>query len=67
MRGKFSFLYLDIWFDVTKCKFIVKNRSFEMLVMFSPNFVADTEITFVYNFVAPLIKFLIIQKPTSNK
>ena len=38
-----------------------------MLVMFSPIFVADTEITFVYNFVAPLIKFLIIQKPTSNK
>ena len=25
-----------------------------MLVMFSPIFVADTKITFVYNFVAPL-------------
>ena len=55
MRGKFSFLYVDIWFDVTKCKFIVKNSSFEMLVVFSPIFVADTKITFVYNFVAPLM------------
>ena len=54
MRGKFSFLYVDIWFDVTKCKFIVKNSSFEMLVVFSSIFVADTKITFVYNFVAPL-------------
>ena len=50
MRGKFSFLYVDIWFDVTKCKFIVKNSSFEMLVVFSPIFVVDTKI----NFVAPL-------------
>ena len=39
---------------MTKCKFIVKNSSFEMLVVFSPIFVADTKITFVYNFVAPL-------------
>ena len=54
MRDKFSFLYLDIWFDVTKCKFIVKNSSFEMFVMFSPIFVANTKITFVYNLVAPL-------------
>ena len=36
------------------CKFNVKNSSFEMLVVFSPIFVADTKITFVYNFVAPL-------------
>ena len=54
MRGKFNFRYVDILFDVTKCKFIVKNSSFKMLVMFSPIFVADTKITFVYNFVAPL-------------
>ena len=54
MRGKFSFLYVDIWFDVTKDKFIVKNSSFEMLVVFSPIFVADTKTTSVYNFVAPL-------------
>ena len=27
-----------------------------MLVVFSPFFVADTKITFVYNFVAPLSK-----------
>ena len=46
-KGKFSFLYVDIWFDVMKCKCIVKNNSFEMLVVFSPTFVADTKITFV--------------------
>ena len=54
MRSKFSFLYVDIWLNVTKCKFIVKNSSFEMLVVFSSIFVADTKITFVCNFVAPL-------------
>ena len=54
MRGKFSFLYVDIWFDVTKCKFIVKNSSFKMLIVFLLIFVADTKITLVYNFVAPL-------------
>ena len=53
-RSKFSFLNVGIWFDVTKCKFIVKNSSFEMLVVFSPIFVVDTKITLVYNFVAPL-------------
>ena len=46
-RSKFSFLHVDIWFDVTKCKFIVENSSFEMLVVFLPIFVADTKITFV--------------------
>ena len=55
MRGKFKFLYVDIWFDVTECKFITKNSSLKMLVVFSPIFVEDTKITFVYNFVAPLI------------
>ena len=54
VRGKFSFLYVDIWFDVTKCKSIGKNSSFKVLLMFSPVFVADTKTTFVYNFVAPL-------------
>ena len=56
MRGKFKFLYVDIWFDVTECKFITKNRSFKMLVVFSPIFVADTKITFVYDFVARLMR-----------
>ena len=54
MRSKLSFLYVDIWFDVTKCKFIVKNGNFKMLVVLSPIFVADTKITFIYDFVAPL-------------
>ena len=53
VRDKFSFLYIDIWFDVTECKFIMKY--FKMLVVFLPIFVADTKITFIYNFVAPLI------------
>ena len=54
MKGKFSFLSVNIWFDVMKCKFIVKYSNFKMLVVFLPIFVADTKVTFVYNFVAPL-------------
>ena len=54
VRGKFSFLYVGNWFDLTKCKFIVKNSSFKMLVVLLHIFVADTEINFVYNFIAPL-------------
>ena len=54
MRGEFNFLHAGIWFDVTKCEFIIKNSSFKMLVVFSPIFVADTKITFVCNFVAPV-------------
>ena len=42
-------------FDLTKCKFTEENISFKMLVVLSPIFVADAKITFVYNFVAPLI------------
>ena len=33
----------------------MKNSNFKMLVVLSPIFAADQEITFVYNFVAPLI------------
>ena len=54
MRGKFSFLYVDIWLDLTKCKSILKKSSFKMLVVLSAIFVADTKVTFVYDFVAPL-------------
>ena len=43
-KGKFSFLYVDICFDLTKCKFTVKNSSFKMLVMLSPICIADTKI-----------------------
>ena len=56
MRGKFSFLYVDIWLDLTKCKSILKNSSFKMLVVLSSIFVADTKVTFAYDFVAPLKK-----------
>ena len=41
---------------MTKSKFIVKNSSLQCLAVFSPIFVADTKVTFVYNFVAPLSK-----------
>ena len=44
VRDIFSLLRAYIWFDVTKCKFIVKNSSFKMLVVFSLIFVADTKI-----------------------
>ena len=57
VKGSFSFLFKDIWFDMTNCKFIVKNNSFKMLVVFLPIFVADTKITFAYNFLAPLILY----------
>ena len=53
MKGKYSFLSVVIWFDVTKCKFIVKNSNNKMLVVFLHIFVADKKLTFVYNFVAP--------------
>ena len=45
MTSKFSFLYVDIYSDVLK---------FEMLVVVSLIFVADTKITFAYNFGASL-------------
>ena len=44
MRGKFSFLYVDIWIDVTKCEFAGKNNNFKMFVAFLPIFVVDTKI-----------------------
>ena len=34
VRGKFIFLYADIWFDATKCKFIVKNSSLKCCLRF---------------------------------
>ena len=54
VRGKYNFLYVDILLDLKKCKFNGKNISFKMLVFLSPTSVADTKITFVYNFVALL-------------
>ena len=65
-RNKFNFLYVDIWFGVTECKFIVKNSSFELLVVFSPIFVADTKKSSVYNVVAPLKNTTYVFFCTSN-
>ena len=56
MRGTFSFLYLAIWFDVTKCNFILRNSSW---TAFSTIFVLDTNIIYGYNFVALLIYLLV--------
>ena len=36
MRGKFSFLSVDIKFNVTKCKFILKNSILKCWLCFSP-------------------------------
>ena len=44
VRDRFSFLYEDIWFDMTKCKFILKNSNLKCFRNFSPVFVADTKI-----------------------
>ena len=41
VRDKFRFLYAGILFDVTKCKFIVKNSSLKCW-LFSPIFVVNT-------------------------
>lgn len=54
MRRKFSFLYIDIYYDVPKCKFIMQNSTFRMLVVFPVIFVADTKLIYGYNFVTPL-------------
>ena len=67
MRGKFSFLYVDIWFDLTKCKFTVKNSSSKILVVLSPIFVVDIKITFVYYFVTPLNERLYIINATFQR
>ena len=55
---KFIFVYVDIWFDMTKCRFIVKNNSLKFLDVFWPIFVEDTKINFLYNFIAPLKKII---------
>ena len=36
VRGKFGFLYVVIWFDVTKCKFYCEKQQFKTLAVFSP-------------------------------
>ena len=58
MRGRSSFLYVDIWFASTKREIIGKSSSLEMLVALLLIFVVDTKITFAYNFVAPLMYLL---------
>ena len=35
------FLYVDSKFDMPKCKYALKNNSFNILIVFSPIFVAE--------------------------
>ena len=49
MRSRFNFSIAGIYFDLIKCKIILK-RKFVLL----PSFMADTKIIFGFNFVAPL-------------
>ena len=50
MRTKFTFLDVDNYLDMSKCKFIMKNVSFVFLSIF----VAGTKMIFGHNFEAPL-------------
>ena len=56
MRGKFSFLDVDAWFDVIRWKFILKKAQFNTLALFLPISLADTKTISGSNFVALLIK-----------
>ena len=58
MRSNFSFLSVDIWTDVPKCKFILKNSSFKVNIMILHIFVGDTKIIFACNLGPPLRKCL---------
>ena len=54
MRGKLSFLYVNVLFDMTKCKFIVKRAAYNVGYLFAYFCGGQTKIIFVYNFVATL-------------
>ena len=41
MKDKFVFIYVDIWFNVTKSKFIEIKSKFKMLVTYSSIFVVN--------------------------
>ena len=66
VRGTFIFLYVDIWFDVTDYKFILKNSRFQILVVFLPIYVANTKIfvnSIVYiNLVFQYQKYIFVFK-----
>ena len=38
VRGKFSFLYVDTWFNVIKCKFIGKKTAVKNVICVLPYF-----------------------------
>ena len=52
--SKFSFLYVDIQFDVREWKFSRKKSSLKCWLRFSPISITGTKIIFCYNFVVPL-------------
>ena len=52
MRGKFLFVYVDTWFDLIKCKFILKSSNLKGVFAYCCMF---TKIMYGYNFEASLI------------
>ena len=62
MRDKLSFLYLHIWFDATKCKFIVKSSSLQCWLCFRLFLWRTQKMIYVCNFVAPLKRWLGLDK-----
>ena len=54
MRSKFSFLDVDIQFDMTHYKVCLKNRSRKCWLRFHIFFEENTKITFGFNFIDPL-------------
>ena len=45
---------LDIWFDVTRCKFFVRSTNLNVSRLFAFYFCGRHKVTFVYNFVPPV-------------
>ena len=61
MRSNFGLPYENIYFDVSKCEFILKQSNLKCW-LFSPIFVVDIKLTFSYNFGAPLKQFFTISR-----
>ena len=56
MRGKFSFLHVDVWFDVAKCTFSLKDSSLKYWLYFRLILWRAQKIC-GYKFVAPLTTY----------
>ena len=56
MSSKFSFLYVDIQFDASKCKLTWEKYAVQNVSCVFPIFLANTEVIFHYNSVGPWTK-----------